>query len=271
MESTKISSYRLGRRLKTPHVQGRTLRLADYIDTATLPPPPAKSIWGDLCKEPWGMMGNDVLGDCTCAAVGHGIQIITGTASVGAAEVSPTTSAIEKMYQASGWIPGHQNTDNGWLIGDALDYWRNTGVTGPNGSTHKIAGWVSLDQTNFTELCVGAYVFGGVNFGLQLPLSAQYQNYWAVVPQAGPNGDPGSWGGHSVWSGGYDQNLTFRVITWGAWMRMSKRFTEQYVDEAYCVVSPDWIEKSGVSPTGIALPDLLSDLAALPKDQPRFA
>jgi len=69
----------------------------------------------------WGMMLNDTLGDCTCAAWGTVFKLLTG---VSGAPVTPTDAEIATMYQASGWDPNNSAaTDNGWFISDALDYW----------------------------------------------------------------------------------------------------------------------------------------------------
>src|ERR1035441_10370083 len=47
----------------------RTLLLASYV-TRTLPAPPASFDVTSKVKA-WGMMDNDQIGDCTCAAAGH--------------------------------------------------------------------------------------------------------------------------------------------------------------------------------------------------------
>src|SRR5580658_8869232 len=53
---------------KAPKIDSRTLRLAKYL--TAVPPPPASCDWTKGVTE-WGMMLNDALGDCTCAAIGH--------------------------------------------------------------------------------------------------------------------------------------------------------------------------------------------------------
>jgi len=49
----------------------RTLQMANYL---ALPAFPASRDWTNKAKPAWGMMLNDQLGDCTCAAIGHIIQ-----------------------------------------------------------------------------------------------------------------------------------------------------------------------------------------------------
>ena len=85
---------------------------------------------------------------------------------------------------------------------------------------------------------------------------------WAVPPQgtSGP-GAPGSWGGHAVPVVAYDpRGLT--VITWGKALRMTWGFWQAYCDEAYGILSPDFLAK-GKAPNGFDLATLKSDLAEL--------
>ena len=60
----------------------------------------------------------------------------------------------------------------------------------------------------------------------------------------------------------YDQTgLT--VVTWGALKRMTWGFWGAYVDEAYALLSSDWIETDLLAPSGFNLAALQSDLAFL--------
>src|SRR5271156_3836654 len=64
----------------------RTLLLASYT-TASLPTAPASyDLTGKV--QTWGMMENDQLGDCTCAAAGH--LIMEWTANAKKKIVTPT-------------------------------------------------------------------------------------------------------------------------------------------------------------------------------------
>ena len=52
---------------------------------------------------------------------------------------------------------------------------------------------------------------------------------------------------------------TMTCITWGGLKKMTWAWFEKYCSEAYALVSKDWLNASGVSPSGL-------DLAALEKD-----
>jgi hypothetical protein len=53
------------------------------------------------------------------------------------------------------------------------------------------------------------------------------------------------------------------VITWGSKLIMTPRFRRTYSDEAYAVLSQEWIEKNGQAVSGFNLAQLQADLASL--------
>ena len=111
------------------------------------------------------------------------------------------------------------------------------------------------------------YVFEGCYIGVQLPISAQaqVQNHqpWSVPP-GGPIGDgkPGSWGGHAVPVVAYDSRGV-TVVTWGALQMMTWSFWEAYCDEAYAILSNDYLDGKKKAPSGFSLQELQADLADL--------
>src|SRR5579871_570535 len=68
----------------------RTLQLAKYIPTGSIPAPPALDDWSKKVRN-WPMMLNDSLGDCTCACAGHMIEQWTTYAST---QVIPPDNSI---------------------------------------------------------------------------------------------------------------------------------------------------------------------------------
>lgn len=232
----------------------RTLLMAKYVK-AQLAPPPNAYDWAKSVGTNWGMMGNDKIGDCTCAAAGH--LIMEWTADAGRM-FTPSLQDIIKAYSAiTGYDPKTGDHDNGAVELDVLNYWRKTGI-----AAHSIAAFVSLEPSNHTHIMDAVYIFGGCYIGVQLPLSAQGQEVWAVPPQGttGP-GAPGSWGGHAVPVVAYDlRGLT--VVTWGKLLRMTWAFWRAHCDEAYGILSTDFL-KQGKAPNGFDLKTLQADLAEL--------
>jgi hypothetical protein len=238
----------------------RTLMMASYT-TAALPTPPDAYDLTTKMQGPWGMMENDELGDCTCAAAGH--LIMEWTANAQAAMVTPTDQQIVDAYSAiTGYNPATGANDNGAVELDVLNYWRQQGIAG-----RKITAFVGLEPANHMHVMDSVFIFGGCYIGLQLPRSAQAQTQnhqpWSV-PSQGTTGDgaPGSWGGHAVPVVAYDaRGVT--VVTWGLLQLMTWTFWEAYCEEAYAILSPDYLTAGQTNPQGFDLQQLQSDLAGL--------
>ena len=227
--------------------------LAKY--TAGLPAAPAQIDWGAGIMD-WGVMDNDTLGDCTCAGVGHAIQVWTLRSSD--KMVTLPDSEIVGLYEKFGYVPGNASTDNGAVETDVLKYWLKNPVDG-----HGLAGFVSLQPHDITDIKDAIWLFGGAYIGVALPLTAQGQKEWLVTPEGlSGNGAPGSWGGHCIYVTGYDARFV-SFISWGIPMRMSWNFWWAYCDEAYGLLSADWLEKSGEAPSGFDRAALTAGMAEL--------
>ena len=148
-------------------------------------------------------------------------------------------------------------TDNGAVELFLLNYWRKVGCGG-----HKIGAFMAVSPQSTTLVKDGLYLFGGLYTGIALPISAQHQQVWDVPPGGIIGaGFPGSWGGHAVPILDYDmRGLT--CITWGQTKRMTWGFLKLYCDEAYAILSTDFL-LAGKAPNGFNITQLQADLAAL--------
>jgi hypothetical protein len=258
-DPTQIDPMKLKLGKQAARHDPRTLLLASYV-TTSLPTPPA-SFDVSTKVQAWGMMDNDQIGDCTCAAAGH--LIMEWTANAKSKMVTPTDKQIVAAYSAiTGYNPTTGANDNGAVEIDVLNFWRQNGIAG-----HKISAYMALEPSNHNHVMDSVYIFEGCYIGVQLPISAQDQikNHqpWSVPP-GGPTGDgkPGSWGGHAVPVVAYDaRGVT--VVTWGALQRMTWSFWEAYCEESYAILSTDYMSGKKTSPQGFKLKDLQADLADL--------
>ena len=247
--SVDHSRMKLG---KGPAVRDpRTLQLAKYLRPAALPPPPAQVDWATKVAS-WPMMGNDTIGDCTTAAAGHCIE--EWTTDAGDPVVVPDAAIVAAYSAVSGYDPRTGKGDVGATEISVLNYWRQTGIGG-----HTIRAYAALTPGNLDHVRDAVSLFGNCYIGLLLPLSAQTQALWSVPPGgAVGQGAPGSWGGHAVPVVAYDaEGLT--VVTWGALKRMTWQFWSAYCDEAYALLSDDFLT-AGETPAGIDLASLQQDL-----------
>ena len=253
---------KLGKRtpVMDPRINPKVLQFKKYrkamFSVPALPPAPAETSWITKLEaaEPIPMYLNDQLGDCVEAAAGHMIQQWNYYAGHPA---QPSDADILKAYEdVGGYVPGDPSTDQGTDMQALLDYWKSTGIGG-----HKIIAYLAVDWENLEEVQLAVELFGNLFTGIQLPTSAQGQNDW-TVPNGGvysAAGQPGGWGGHGIpiVAG---SPVTKTCETWGTVLKMSNNFFTDYVDETWAVLSKEWIEANGLSPSLLNLPMLESDL-----------
>jgi len=238
----------------------RTLQLANYLKVDSLTVPLAEVDYGKQLPPNVGMMGNDKIGDCTCAAAGHAIQEWSEVG--GKALITIPDSAVLAAYEAiSGYDPKDPNTDHGANELDVLNYWRKIGIGG-----YQIDAYVGLEPHNPDHIKDAIEIFGNCYIGLALPVSAQTQLVW-TVPPGGPigHGAPGSWGGHAVIVVGYDAR-TLTVVTWGKLQQMTWQFWDNYCDEAYALLCTQLWTKN---PVNLDVAALMADLQAVAQSTPQ--
>lgn len=217
----------------------------DYslVRVAALPEAPASTSYMQKARPPWDMYGNDRAGCCAFAALCHGIQLQSAN---GRGEVQPPTgAAIEAYAGCTGYDPRTGRNDNGTVMRQALQWFRKQGVGG-----QFVPYFVGVPLSMKT-LRQAMALFGGLYVGVDLPLSAQNAKVWDVPSSQtwGPEWKRGSWGGHAVWFGDYD-NWGVKLITWGAEKQASWAWVRQYLSEAWAVYSPLLFDGNGKSPMG---------------------
>ena len=235
-----------------PRKDKRNLKLANYLPA--LPPIPDACDWSCGITD-WGMMLNSGIGDCTCAAAAHMLMQWTANAGV---EIVPTDGSVLEAYSAiTGYDPNHPDTDRGAIILDVLNYWRQTGIAG-----HKIGAYASVSPKNIEHIKASIYLFGGCYLGVALPTAWQGARIWDI-PRGGLRGQgaPGSWGGHAVEAVSFSQT-GMTVITWGQPTLMTWNAATAYMDEAYALISNDFL-KNGKTPGGLDIITLADDLKAV--------
>jgi hypothetical protein len=197
-----------------------------------------------------GFMLNENLGDCTCAAVGHAIQVWSFNAA--GAMVTPTDKQIEVLYERTGgYVPGDPNTDQGAIEQVVLQYWLQNPV-----DKNKLAAFIEIEPTSDEHMRQAIYECGAVYIGLNVPSYLQNLenagDTWDVCSHA----DNTIVGGHCVIAVGYDPEGNLIIISWGMRFKMTPAFVTQFVDEAYALADREWIKRTGKSPGGLTLAEL---------------
>jgi hypothetical protein len=228
----------------------RTLSLARYVDSAQLPSPP-DAFDETSGVDSWPMYSNDRIGDCTTAAAAHMIEAWTAAGRGQAVEL-PERAVLDAFDHVK--VTDPFTGQEGAIELDVLRYWRANGIGG-----HSIGAYARVAVRDQRLVETAAWLFGGLYIGLQMPLSAHAQPVWDWTGSLAGPARPGSWGGHAVDVVRYDRNgLT--VVTWGRLQELTWSFWNRYCDEAYCILSDDFLQK-GNAPNGFDLAALEADLA----------
>jgi len=248
------SLMRLGK--LAPAQDDRTLQLVKYLTPGIkLPTPPKLQVWSKPVKS-WHMYQNDQIGDCTCATAAHLIHCWSANSKRQEHEL--TDQEVVGMYSLiTGYNPKKPETDRGAIELSVLKYWTNRGFAG-----HKLGAFVAVSPTSAQIIKDAIYLFGGIYTGFALPLSAREKAIWDVPPGGlRGQGEVGSWGGHAVPIIDYDERV-LTCVTWGKLQRMTWGFLQAYMDEAYALISPDFLA-GDKAPNGFDLATLQKDLVAL--------
>jgi len=225
----------------------------------TLPP-----AMGDIDRESkvkdWPMYLNDQLGSCTIAEKGHQF----GAMRVYAGFPEPLFSEAEILtaYSAvSGYIPGDPFTDNGADPVTVLQRMSQVGLTDTTGHVHKVSGWAAFgDPRNASLMAQVLNTFGSVSIAFNCTQNFE-EDFNAGLPVTYDPNSP-SVGGHMVCLqrrsvGGVG---VLQEITWGAIQRVTRRYNWHQVQDAYVVISEDWITANGTTVEGLDLEQLLADM-----------
>jgi len=258
---TTNPQFKLGRLRRT--FDPRIPHMSALIAGQTLPPPPPSVDYTQGMPPNLGMMMNDTLGDCTCAAYYHALQVWSFDANP-PMQTQPDQD-VEDLYElACGYKPSQGGEGPGGNEQHVLTYLLKHGApTGPAGKTqHKIAAFVEVDPRNTDDVkraiadCGVAYIGFNVPQFL-MPANAPPPEVWDVQ-----SSDTTIIGGHAVVLAGYDANGA-KVISWGSYYTMTWAFFAQYVDEVYAIADATWVEAKGTSPGGLSLASLEAQMQAL--------
>lgn len=247
-----------------PVVRHPALRLGNYLKAIAAPPASmdyAPHAAATLAE----MYGNDVLGDCVVAAVGHVEGVMTANAG---SEFLFTDAEITAIYSgACGYVPGNANSDQGCDIQTTLAYWRNKGA--PIGSAHKPVGWLAVDPANKTEMMTAIWLFENLIFGIELPdawvnlMPTMASGFvWDVAGAPDPNN------GHCFPGVGYSA-AGVKISTWAmtgilTWAAIAKYAAASAQGELYVVLDQDMINvASQLAPSGLNWAQLVADFNAL--------
>jgi hypothetical protein len=239
---------KLGRK----HPTHAKLQLATYLGPA-LPPIPASADWSLAMTSSWGVMVNDSISDCTCAAMGHAVQTVTANAD---GLITPADEEIVKMYEGSGYDPSNPGSDQGWTETAAMQAMCGQGLAGV-----KLDAFADVDQTSLDRVRQTIYLFGGVYIGVMIT-QADMDAFKADQPWTDTDLS-NVLGGHALWVPAYNASGVYPV-TWGKLQFASWDWFAAKCDEAHACLFWPWVQNSvNCDPYGFDQATLQADLKAL--------
>lgn len=231
--------------------------LVRALDPLGIPPPVSddyvKAVNAQTAGD-WGMYLNDSLGDCVIADCAH--QVMLHTANAGKIVLPTDADALATYEAVGGYNPADPSTDQGCDESAACAYMQSTGIAG-----QKSAGSGMIDPSNLDHIRWTVQLFGACRLGISVT-DDMMQQFSAGEPWVELTGNVE--GGHDVPIVQYDMQFAY-VVTWRklqpvAWSLVANG---QWLDEAHGEVWPDFLNASGLAPSGFNLAQLLNDLPAI--------
>lgn len=212
----------------------------------------------NFCSEvtSWPMSLNDQLGDCTIAAANHTQMAWNQYAHD--SSIAWSDAVCLSAYEAiGGYVPGDPSTDKGCVMQDVLSYWQKEGINGD-----KILAYGALRSWLRPTRLQALYQFGSIYTGVNLPDSAQTQ-FDANQPWTPVAGSPID-GGHCIDQQAELQAMNeIRYVSWGQAVPANRAWAIDYTEEAWVIISSDFVEVNGDNPDGLDLTAMNDALASL--------
>lgn len=240
--------------VKPPHPDFYKPRLwLDDFAPNVIPPDSTTANWASRVPS-FPMDLNDQLGDCGITGMDH-YQMSESQYGSGSSTSWGDSTCLQLYEQLGGYVQGDPSTDNGTVLQDNLNFWRNNAI---NGS--KILAFGALRSWNWRQRLHALHAFGPGYIGMSLPQSAeqQFPGDWTLVPGSPPAG------GHCVTIAAELMSTDdIRLTTWGAVVKASRAFFMATVSEYWVIITEAGIERNGVNQYGWDVTGMNEALAAL--------
>jgi hypothetical protein len=241
-----------------------SFKFNDFASVNQMAEPPINFGHEKLIRS-WGMLGNDVAGDCVFAGTGHEIKLWVAEAG-GTVDIS-AHAALDNYARFTGYdesrtdpTTGENPTDQGTDVAQWLSHRRKAGFLDDHGNPHKIGAYIALEPGNADQLRYAAYYFDGVGIGVNFP-----QQWMDIFNQGGRTWpalkSPNYVGGHYVTAVAFRDRRPV-VVSWGRQVELTLGAYAQTCDEAYAYLTPEKLAK-GVDINGFKYPKLVDYLKQL--------
>ena len=221
--------------------------------------PPRSADWLARCPADGNPLGNDTVGDCVPCAELRAIQV--RRANSWGDSWRPTRDNALGLYTAlTGFNPTTGLPDDGTDTARAMASWATGGIRIDEQNLDVVC-WATVDPADAAHIAIAIGHTGPIQVSLALPSAAQDLAVWSQPPGIGTGWEPGSWGYHRVMVGAFDADR--RVCrTWGQDVAIHPAFWSAYVVAVDAALSREWMEATGLAPSGLDWDALRQDVAS---------
>lgn len=235
-------------------------KLRNYLNVNRLPTPPRRFGHASRFPGPWGMLGNDKVGDCVLAGGAHE-EMLWHFSGKKKPAVFSDKAVISDYSAITGYDPRNPDSDTGTDMQEAAAYRKRTGLLSVDGKRHTIDAYAALKLRDIDELLLAMWLFDAVGVGIHYTQSADKQ-FDAQQPwdDVGRSKDLG---GHYIPVFDVNSKGNLCCITWNRYHAMTPAYFNKYCDEAVAYISLDALDDKGISAEGFDRAALQADLNAL--------
>lgn len=216
-----------------------SLKFSKVFNISKIPVPPKHFGHENLLPTgSWGMLGNDMCGDCVWAGAAH--EHLLWMTAGGLPRATFTNETVLSDYSAvTGYSPNIDGSDSGTDVLEAAAYRKNVGILDAAGNRHKIDAFVSIKAGALDQLALSTWLFGVTGVGVVCPASMEDQfdagEVWDVVP-----GDAVD-DGHYIPCVGLNSAGNFVFVSWGKLQAATPRWVTEYMDEGLSYLDQEMI------------------------------
>jgi hypothetical protein len=221
--------------------------------------PPPRADWFARCPADDDPLGNDRIGDCVPVAMLRAMQVRRANAW-GDSWRPDTAEAVALYAQLAGYNPVTGAHDEGTDTSVAMTWWASTGIRSQQALD--IVRWATVAPIADRHLKLAIAHTGPIQATLALPLAAEDTSTWARAPGTGAGTEPAGWGYHRVIVGAYDTD-TLVCRTWGRDVTIHPEWWLRYAIGCDITLSRQWLDATGLAPSGLDWDALDRDMEAL--------
>ncbi len=240
-ENIAVQDFRLG---KLPAKSSlKALLFEDFLKADTPTPPPAYNFWAKRTPFQLRTFGNTQHGCCTRASQAIAAMRMERVETRQSPKITDD-EVLRVYYDMTGRLYG--GGDTGAYETDALSEWRKPDLTFKDTKGRPLTIDAFTRINHFDHNAVRQAIFATAAKGIKVCFNLPSAWSRVVAPQALdiPEGQaligewmPGSWGGHSLFTGGYNERGLILSHTWGIPDQVvTWRACSVYMDETHFII-----------------------------------